>query len=259
MRDALGAVQSVLVLGGTSEIALATVASARRRRAAGPSSLAVREPVAAAATVDGPARRRRHHGRGRRLRRPRHRPPTEASSTTSFDRFGDIDLVARSPSACSATRPTSTPIPSPRPTRPRGQLRRRGQRRPRRRRTPSAARATARSSCSPRSPAIRARKSNFVYGSTKAGLDAFAQGLGDALVGTGGRVMVVRPGLRAHPDDRGHGRRAVRHRRPTPSPTPIVAGLQRNREIVWAPALLRCVFARHARPPPPVWRIVSAR
>lgn len=42
---------------------------------------------------------------------------------------------------------------------------------------------------------VRARKDNFVYGSTKAGLDAFAQGLGDALVGTGAQVMVVRAGF----------------------------------------------------------------
>ena len=31
----------------------------------------------------------------------------------------------------------------------------------------------------------RTRKANYVYGSTKAGLDAFAQGLSDAMVGTG--------------------------------------------------------------------------
>ncbi len=43
--------------------------------------------------------------------------------------------------------------------------------------------------------AERARRTNFVYGSTKAGLDAFAQGLSDSLVGTGARVMVVRPGF----------------------------------------------------------------
>ena len=42
---------------------------------------------------------------------------------------------------------------------------------------------------------VRSRKDNFVYGSTKAGLDAFAQGLGDSLHGTGARVMVVRPGF----------------------------------------------------------------
>ena len=41
----------------------------------------------------------------------------------------------------------------------------------------------------------RARATNFVYGSSKAGLDAFAQGLGDSLAGTGVRVTVVRPGF----------------------------------------------------------------
>ena len=41
----------------------------------------------------------------------------------------------------------------------------------------------------------RVRKANFVYGSTKAGLDGFAQGLGDALEGSGAKVMVVRPGF----------------------------------------------------------------
>jgi decaprenylphospho-beta-D-erythro-pentofuranosid-2-ulose 2-reductase len=43
--------------------------------------------------------------------------------------------------------------------------------------------------------ALRPRRSNYVYGSSKAGLDAFAQGLGDALVGSGVRVLVVRPGF----------------------------------------------------------------
>ena len=41
----------------------------------------------------------------------------------------------------------------------------------------------------------RARKANFVYGSTKSGLDAFSQGLGDSLVGTGVGVTIVRPGF----------------------------------------------------------------
>ncbi len=43
--------------------------------------------------------------------------------------------------------------------------------------------------------AARARRSNFVYGSAKAGLDAFAQGLGDALADRHVRVHVVRPGF----------------------------------------------------------------
>src|SRR4029453_5423908 len=44
----------------------------------------------------------------------------------------------------------------------------------------------------------RARRSNFVYGSSKAGMDAFLQGLGDSLVGTGVRVLAVPPGF-VHP------------------------------------------------------------
>ena len=41
----------------------------------------------------------------------------------------------------------------------------------------------------------RARRSNFVYGSTKAGLDSLASGLADALHGSGAHVLVVRPGF----------------------------------------------------------------
>ena len=85
---------------------------------------------------------------------------------------------------------------------------------------------------------LRARKDNFVYGSTKAGLDAFAQGLGDSLVGSGVRVMVVRPGfVRTKMTD---GMDAAPF-----STTPeavaelIVDGLAKGSEIVWAPAAAR--------------------
>ena len=40
----------------------------------------------------------------------------------------------------------------------------------------------------------RVRRSNFVYGSTKAGLDGFYLGLGEALKPSGVRVLVIRPG-----------------------------------------------------------------
>ena len=40
----------------------------------------------------------------------------------------------------------------------------------------------------------RVRKANFVYGSSKAGLDGFAQGLGDALAGTGAWCSSCGPG-----------------------------------------------------------------
>jgi decaprenylphospho-beta-D-erythro-pentofuranosid-2-ulose 2-reductase len=43
--------------------------------------------------------------------------------------------------------------------------------------------------------AVRPRRANVVYGAAKAGLDAFARGLADALTGTGIRVLLVRPGF----------------------------------------------------------------
>ena len=42
---------------------------------------------------------------------------------------------------------------------------------------------------------FRIRRSNFVYGSAKAGLDNFATGLGESLRGTGVSVHIVRPGF----------------------------------------------------------------
>jgi decaprenylphospho-beta-D-erythro-pentofuranosid-2-ulose 2-reductase len=43
--------------------------------------------------------------------------------------------------------------------------------------------------------AVRPRRANFVYGATKAGLDAFGRGLADSLHGTGVTVLVIRPGF----------------------------------------------------------------
>lgn len=43
--------------------------------------------------------------------------------------------------------------------------------------------------------AVQARRANFTYGAAKAGLDAYARGLSDALAGTGPRVLVVRAGF----------------------------------------------------------------
>ncbi|MEU8471409.1 decaprenylphospho-beta-D-erythro-pentofuranosid-2-ulose 2-reductase [Streptomyces sp. NPDC029006] len=95
--------------------------------------------------------------------------------------------------------------------------------------------------------AERARRADFIYGSSKAGLDTFAQGLGDALHGTGVRVMVVRPGF-----VRTRGT-AGRHRPPlatTPEAvaTAVELGLRRRSETVWVPGALRPVMwaLRHA-------------
>src|SRR5918912_3480447 len=88
----------------------------------------------------------------------------------------------------------------------------------------------------------RARKSNFVYGASKAGVDAFAQGLGDSLAGTGVHVMVVRPGFVKTKMTAGMS--------PAPFSTTadavaeeIVKGLARGSHTVWAPPLLRGVMS----------------
>jgi len=87
----------------------------------------------------------------------------------------------------------------------------------------------------------RARKANFVYGSSKAGLDAFAQGLGDSLVGTGARVLVVRPGFV-------HSRMTAGMKAAPLSTTPdavaavTASALRGRRRTVWVPGPLRYLF-----------------
>lgn len=103
----------------------------------------------------------------------------------------------------------------------------------------------------------RVRADNFVYGSTKAGIDAFAQGLGDSLAGSGASVMVVRPGfvrtsMTAHMDD---GPMATT---PEEVAADIVAGLKRGAHTVWSPAKLRFVFTVLRHLPRPLWRKVAA-
>jgi decaprenylphospho-beta-D-erythro-pentofuranosid-2-ulose 2-reductase len=99
----------------------------------------------------------------------------------------------------------------------------------------------------------RARAANFTYGSTKAGLDAFAQGLGDSLVGTGVGVTVVRPGFVVG--------RMTEGMEPAPfATTPdavadaVVAGVARGADVVYAPPVLRVVFAGMKHLPRAVWR-----
>lgn len=90
--------------------------------------------------------------------------------------------------------------------------------------------------------AERPRRSNFIYGSSKAGIDWFAQGLGDALRGSGVNVMVVRPGfvkskMTSHMDD------APLATTPELVADAIAEGLRRNREMVWVPGKIRWVMS----------------
>ncbi|MFE9439647.1 decaprenylphospho-beta-D-erythro-pentofuranosid-2-ulose 2-reductase [Streptomyces sp. NPDC006602] len=88
----------------------------------------------------------------------------------------------------------------------------------------------------------RARRSDFIYGSSKAGLDAFAQGLGDALHGTGVHVMVVRPGF-VHSKMTAGLPESPFATTPEAVATAIELGLRRRSETVWVPGALRVVMS----------------
>jgi len=103
----------------------------------------------------------------------------------------------------------------------------------------------------------RPRRSNFVYGSAKSGLDAFAQGLTDAIVGTGVTVHVIRPGF-------------VRSKMTEGLPEApfttdvdvvadaVVAAMASGRSAThWVPAKLRVMFIGVRHLPRPLWRRVA--
>jgi decaprenylphospho-beta-D-erythro-pentofuranosid-2-ulose 2-reductase len=99
----------------------------------------------------------------------------------------------------------------------------------------------------------RVRKANFVYGATKAGLDGFAQGLGDSLEGTGARVLVVRPGFVHSAMTKGM-KAAPFATTPDKVADVTVQGLRRGSRTVWAPGILRFVFSALRHVPGPIWR-----
>jgi decaprenylphospho-beta-D-erythro-pentofuranosid-2-ulose 2-reductase len=238
MQDALGAVQSVLVLGGTSDIAVATAQRLVGRRNANvvlagrhtDRMAQIAEELRAAGaghvdTVEFDALNIDSH---------------EAFVKEVWDRLGDVDIVLvgfgvlgdqklAERDSTEALRIVQTNYVGAVSVL-----------------VPVAARMRAQgygtlvvlSSVA----AERGRRSNFVYGSSKAGLDTFAQGLSDSLADSGARVLVVRPGFVRSKMTVG--------RQPAPfSTTPakvaeaIDEALRRRSELIWVPSVLRWVMA----------------
>jgi decaprenylphospho-beta-D-erythro-pentofuranosid-2-ulose 2-reductase len=229
VKDALGEVQSVLVLGGTSEIGVATARALAGRRAR-TVVLAARDPDACASAADS----LRAAG-AERVEAVRF-DATETGSHDAFvdgvfDRFGDVDLalVAFGVLHGSTVDVLEVNVVG----------------------AASAMSALARRMTVQGHGTIvllssvageRVRKSNYLYGASKAGIDGFAQGLGDSLAGTGVSVMVVRPGFVTTKMTAGID--------PAPLSTTadavadeIVKGLARGAHTVWAPAALRPVMS----------------
>ena len=249
MRDALGNVQSVLVLGGGSDIALATVTRLVQRRARtvvlaahhpdrlGDAADALR--AAGATTVEV--------------------VPFDADATDThsalvddlFDRFGDFDVVlvafgvlgdqAQAEEDVAAALEiarvnylgtVSVAVPVAHRLRAQGH-----------------GTIVALSSVA----GERVRRSNFVYGSSKAGADGYYQGVASALAGSGVHVMIVRPGF-VHTKMTSGLSAAPLAATPEQVADAIAHGIARGSEIVWVPAPLRYVMMTLRHVPRVVFR-----
>jgi len=99
----------------------------------------------------------------------------------------------------------------------------------------------------------RVRRSNFVYGATKAGMDGYFLGLGEALRFDGVHVLVVRPGFVTT--------RMTEGLSPAPlSTTPqavareVVRAVAARKDVIWVPGPLRAVMSVLRHVPRPVFR-----
>lgn len=100
---------------------------------------------------------------------------------------------------------------------------------------------------------IRVRRANYVYGSAKAGLDGFANGLADALHGTGVHLLIARPGFVV-----GRMTQGMKPAPPSSTPQQVAAAtaraLAKGRRTVAIPWMLRPMFFIMRRVPQPIWR-----
>ena len=99
----------------------------------------------------------------------------------------------------------------------------------------------------------RGRRSNYVYGSSKAGLDVFCQGLSDRLAPLGVQVLVVRPGFVRSKMTKGL-KAAPFAVSPEEVAGVIVAGMASDAPVVWAPPRVRWVMSVLRHLPRPLFR-----
>ena len=248
MKDAIGNVQRVVVLGGTSEIALATVVKLTGRRGGVQVTLAARpgERRAGAAAalealglqvsaVDFEATDRSSY---------------ERAIASTFDAGGDVDVVIvafgllgdqerawRDVDAALELVQVNYAAAVACGVLVGERLRAQGH-----------GAIIVMSSVAGERP----RRSNFVYGSTKAGLDAFYSGLGDALAPDGVQVLVVRPGFVRTKMTRGLAA-APLSQTPEQVADVIVSGLRAGRRTVWAPPAMRWIMSVLRHLPHPVF------
>ena len=99
----------------------------------------------------------------------------------------------------------------------------------------------------------RVRRSNFVYGSTKAGLDGFYLGLGEALRDSGVGVLVVRPGFVRSKMTEGLDEAPLAVT-PEDVADAVVTAVKGRKELIWVPAPMRMVMSGLRHVPRPIFR-----
>lgn len=100
----------------------------------------------------------------------------------------------------------------------------------------------------------RARRANYVYGSTKAGLDAFCQGLSDRLHGTGLNLILARPGFVIGAMTEGM-KPAIMSVTPDVVADAVVEAAVKGRSTtVWIPRRLAVLATIMRLVPRPIWR-----
>jgi decaprenylphospho-beta-D-erythro-pentofuranosid-2-ulose 2-reductase len=99
----------------------------------------------------------------------------------------------------------------------------------------------------------RVRRSNFVYGSTKAGLDGFYLGLGEALAEHGVRVLVVRPGFVRSKMTTGIAEAPLAVT-PDQVAEAIAEAIDSKKALIWVPGAMRAVMSGLRHVPRPLFR-----
>lgn len=100
---------------------------------------------------------------------------------------------------------------------------------------------------------LKVRRSNFVYGSTKAGLDGFYINLGQALEPAGVRVLVVRPG-QVRTRMSAHVKEAPLTVDPGEVAKLVVDAARRGKPVVWTPPAFELVMLVLRHIPGPIFR-----
>jgi decaprenylphospho-beta-D-erythro-pentofuranosid-2-ulose 2-reductase len=99
------------------------------------------------------------------------------------------------------------------------------------------------------------RRSNFVYGSTKAGLDGFYRLLGEALAPFGPKVLVVRPG-QVRTRMSAHVKEAPLTVDKEQLAVEVVDAARKGQKLIWVPAPFRFVMMVLKHVPGPIFRLL---